>query len=197
MVKKWGITAAPNDKNPGRQKLLIKGEMNDIFLIVKTLRGVCSRPEKISGDFNFAIYLTELAPATVAKLKGVMGELNLVPAEVKPEIAGRNVVESIEPFEAPRQKLELPPDTRPAPAESKPPVRTEPEQSFKKPDLEPQTGRAPDKISPSTETQNQKTVPAAAEDQPVEDGLLITYLFWNMFALKAASLANARLFTPS
>ena len=126
MVKKWGITAAPNDKNPGRQKLLIKGEMNDIFLIVKTLRGVCSRPEKISGDFNFAIYLTELAPATVAKLKGVMGELNLVPAEVKPEIAGRNVVESIEPFEAPRQKLELPPDTRPAPAESKPPVQPRP-----------------------------------------------------------------------
>ena len=76
MLKKWDVAPAPNEKNPGRHKLLIKGEMKDIFLIVKKLGSLCSRPEKTSGEFDFIIYLSKLEMDTLKKLKAITSELS-------------------------------------------------------------------------------------------------------------------------
>ncbi|OGS14099.1 MAG: hypothetical protein A2285_10640 [Elusimicrobia bacterium RIFOXYA12_FULL_57_11] len=81
MLKKWEVVPAPNEKNPGRHKLLIKGEMKDIFLIVKKLGSICSRPEKTSGDFNFVIYLSRVEADITLKLKAVTAELGSIGGE--------------------------------------------------------------------------------------------------------------------
>ncbi len=49
--------------------------MKDVFLIVKKLGSLCSRPEKTSGEFNFVIYLPRLEIDTMGKLKAVISEL--------------------------------------------------------------------------------------------------------------------------
>ncbi len=104
MLKKWDVSPAPTDKNPTRHKLLINGEMKDIFLIVKKLGSICSRPEKTSGEFNFVIYLSKLEMDTMKKLKSVAEELSSTAAE---EV----------PFEAPKPKLRA----EPAPQPQRPP----------------------------------------------------------------------------
>ncbi|MCX5791646.1 MAG: hypothetical protein NTY45_05415 [Elusimicrobia bacterium] len=91
MLKKWDVVPAPNEKNPGRHKLLIKGEMKDIFLIVKKLGSVCSRPEKTSGAFDFIIYLSKLEMDILAKLKAVTSELGAVSGGAESD-AGLNAV---------------------------------------------------------------------------------------------------------
>ena len=91
MIKKWDVAPAPNEKNPGRHKLLIKGEMKDIFLIVKKLGSVCSRPEKTSGEFDFIIYLSELEIETMKKLKASVQKRRVRRASkpVRPGRSGR------------------------------------------------------------------------------------------------------------
>ncbi len=75
MITKWEMLPAPSEKNPARHKLRLKGEMRDIFLVVKKLGSLCSRPEKASGDFNFTIYLFKLEPDTLHKIKSLIAEL--------------------------------------------------------------------------------------------------------------------------
>ncbi len=120
MITKWDIAPAPGEKNPARHKLLIKGEMNDIFLVIKKLGGLCSRPEKTTGEFNFVIYLPKLEPDTVIKIKTLAEELG-VPASVTPP---RRAVSEPEPFEPPRQKIKTsfdePPVTEPPAAYHQP-----------------------------------------------------------------------------
>ncbi|MBI4802834.1 MAG: ATP-binding protein [Elusimicrobia bacterium] len=115
MIKKWDIAPAPSDKNPGRHKLLINGEMKDIFLIVKKLGGLCSRPEKHSGEYNFLIYLSQLEMDTVTKIKVLAAELSK-PSEQTPPRAAMPFAEP-QPFELPKPKLKISPEPRaPAPA---------------------------------------------------------------------------------
>jgi chromosomal replication initiator protein len=111
MIKKWDVAPAPNDKNPGRHKLQIKGEMKDIFLIVKKLGSVCSRPEKTSGDFDFIIYLSKLEMDTMKKLKTVTAELSTAAPEAEHEEAFGEPA----PFDAPTPKIKLAPAPAPAP----------------------------------------------------------------------------------
>ncbi|OGR63249.1 MAG: hypothetical protein A2X31_11135 [Elusimicrobia bacterium GWB2_63_22] len=116
MIKKWDVAPAPNEKNPGRHKLQIKGEMKDIFLIVKKLGSVCSRPEKTAGDFDFIIYLSKLEMDTMVKLKAVTAELSTAAPE--PEEAFGEPA----PFEVPKPKLKLAPEPAPKPAEQPKPA---------------------------------------------------------------------------
>ena len=112
MIKKWDVAPAPNDKNPGRHKLLIKGDMKDIFMIVKNLGSLCSRPEKTSGEFDFLIYLSKLEMDTMKKLKAVTAELSSpAAAAAEPEAFGGEPA----PFEAPKPKLKTEPAPAPAP----------------------------------------------------------------------------------
>ena len=118
MIKKWDVAPAPDEKHPGRHKLLINGEMKDIFLIVKKLGSICSRPEKASGDFNFVIYLSELEIGTMTKLKAITAELS-----PKGGAASESSHHGPAPFNEPKLALktepapEAPaPGPRPAPA---------------------------------------------------------------------------------
>lgn len=108
MLKKWEVVPAPNEKYPGRHKLLIKGEMKDIFLIVKKLGSVCSRPEKTSGAFDFIIYLSKLEIDVMAKLKAVTAELGSVGQASEAGV--------LDTAEQPKAKLKIVPATAPAPA---------------------------------------------------------------------------------
>ncbi|OIN99106.1 MAG: hypothetical protein COX65_08185 [Elusimicrobia bacterium CG_4_10_14_0_2_um_filter_56_8] len=114
MLKKWDVAPAPSEKNPGRHKLLIKGEMKDIFLIVKKLGSLCSRPEKTSGDYNFIIYISRLEMDTLKKLKAITSELSgpVAAAETDSAFAGEPA-----PFDSPKPKLKTGPEPAPKPAE--------------------------------------------------------------------------------
>jgi len=118
MIKKWDVAPAPNEKNPGRHKLQIKGEMKDIFLIVKKLGSVCSRPEKTSGDFDFIIYLSKLEMETMKKLKSVTAELSTAAPEPEAEDAFGEPA----PFDTPKPKLKLAPEPAPRPYEQPKPA---------------------------------------------------------------------------
>jgi len=48
--------------------------MKDIFLLVKKLGALCSRPEKTAGDFNFTVYLSKLEADTLSKISALMSE---------------------------------------------------------------------------------------------------------------------------
>ncbi|MBU2529660.1 MAG: ATP-binding protein [Elusimicrobia bacterium] len=78
MIAKWDIQPIPEPKNRDRHKLLVKGDMTDIFFIVKKLGKICSRPEKSKGDFNFIIYLSKMDMEIMTKLKQVTGELSKI-----------------------------------------------------------------------------------------------------------------------
>ena len=78
MIAKWDIKPVPVAKNKERHKLLIKGDMKDIFFIVKKLGSICSRPQKSAGDFNFTIYLSKMDTDIMVKLKQVTSELSIL-----------------------------------------------------------------------------------------------------------------------
>jgi len=136
MIRKWDIRPDPTAKNKDRHKLLIKGEMKDIFYIVKKLGGVCSRPEKSKGDFNFTIYLSRADTKIMGKLKEVTKELS------SPESAKRKGPAS---FEEPKIHLQKPVVEKPvekpaAPAEqkpTKPPIKKEEEKEVEKTQIPP------------------------------------------------------------
>ena len=86
MLKKWEVQPAPNDKNPGRHKLLIKGEMKDIFLIVKKLGSVCSRPEKTAGEYDFIIYISKLEIAKILRAEGYIANFKVAEEGAKKTI---------------------------------------------------------------------------------------------------------------
>ncbi|MBU2572827.1 MAG: ATP-binding protein [Elusimicrobia bacterium] len=157
MIKKWDIAPAPSDKNPGRHKLLIKGEMKDIFLIVKKLGGLCSRPEKNSGEFNFLIYLSMLEPDTMVKIKILAAELSQ-PAEQTPPRAATPFAEP-EPFELPKPKLKISPEPR-APAQAPRPAAPAPAPA---PKIQPQPAPAP---APAPQTFTPHVPPPVPAPQP-------------------------------
>lgn len=95
MIKKWDINPDPTGKNKDRHKLLVNGQMKDIFYIVKNLGSVCSRPEKNKGEFNFTMYLSKVDNAVLNNLKSVVAELS------KPESEQREGPKS---FETPKPK---------------------------------------------------------------------------------------------
>ncbi len=170
MLKKWDVVPAPNEKNPGRHKLLIKGEMKDIFLIVKKLGSVCSRPEKTSGAFDFIIYLSKLEMDILAKLKAVTSELGAVSGGAESD-SGLNAVAEpqwtepkIEPAPAPWTEPKIEPLPAPAPA-PKPAPRPEPAPApapAPKPAPRPEPAPAP---APKAEPAPQPA-PAMPEAQP-------------------------------
>jgi chromosomal replication initiator protein len=196
MIKKWDVSPAPNDKNPGRHKLLIKGEMKDIFLIVKSLGSLCSRPEKTSGDFDFVIYLSKLEMGTMKKLKAVTAELSrpqldVTPPRMSPPAmapapapapASEPFFSEPAPFEAPRPTIKTaPPAAPPAPAQQppafspapeEPPLFTpEPAPALKQPVAEPPVFSPPPAMAaPAAEpplfSQPQAQASAPSQEQP-------------------------------
>ncbi|OGR95733.1 MAG: hypothetical protein A2016_08250 [Elusimicrobia bacterium GWF2_62_30] len=168
MIKKWEIAPAPNEKNPGRHKLLIKGEMKDIFLIVKKLGGLCSRPEKTSGKFDFIIYLSKLEMDVMAKLKAVTAELGAIQQEQEQEPAAAAAFQDEPaPFELPKPKLNIEPAPRQA---ATPEVQREVPAAFKpvpapapEPAPAPQPAPAPEPApAPQPAPVAQKPAPAPA-----------------------------------
>lgn len=165
MIQKWEIAPAPSDKNPGRHKLLIKGEMKDIFLIVKKLGSLCSRPEKSAGEYNFLIYLSLLEIDTMTKIKVLAAELGKPSEQTPPRAAAP------EPFEQPKPKLKLttsqPQIRTPAPA---PQVRPQPAPQTPAPAPAPQPAKAPAPVytpppvqpAPAPQPQYQAPAPAPA-----------------------------------
>lgn len=122
MISKWDISPAPNDKNPDRRKLQIKGEMKDIFLIVKKLGSICSRPEKTSGKYDFIIYLSRTESDTMDKLKSVVGELAASGPDTssrreQAQVTASNLIAPVAPSPAPaREPAQPEPAPAPAPA---------------------------------------------------------------------------------
>ncbi len=154
MLKKWDIAPSPSEKNPSRHKLLIKGEMKDIFLIVKKLGSLCSRPEKTTGEFNFIIYLSALEMETLKKLKAITAELSTpAPAAEAEDAFGGEPA----PFDSPKPKLK----TAPVPAEERPERQPAPApKPVEQPRAEPQPAPKP------AEQPRRQPAPAPAEQAP-------------------------------
>ncbi len=206
MIKKWDVAPAPNDKNPGRHKLLIKGEMKDIFLIVKKLGSVCSRPEKTSGEFDFIIYLSELEIETMKKLKVVAAELSAPAAPAAAAEAEDPFAAEPVPFEAPKPKFKPEPAPEPAPrpapepaprpAPAVPPPSQPSHQGMSVPSISTRTKReepVPEKAAPA-----QAPAPAAASVSArtksrwsMELPLIPTYSFQTLIAGSHNRFAHA------
>jgi len=71
MIREWKLIATPNEKNEKRQQLLLQCDMRDVFLVVKELGKICSRPEKSKGEYNFTIYLSEVNDEVESKLNAI------------------------------------------------------------------------------------------------------------------------------
>lgn len=173
MLKKWDVGPAPTDKNPSRHKLLIKGEMKDIFLIVKKLGSLCSRPEKTSGEFDFVIYLSKLEMDTMKKLKDVTAELSAPAPEEEAFSDGPA------PFETPKPKLKTEPAPQPAPkpAEQPRPAPAPAPQAAPRPAEQPRPAPAPQPAPrpaeqprpvPAPAPQPAPAMPAAAAQPPAD-----------------------------
>ena len=74
MIREWKLIATPNEKNDKRQQLLLQCDMRDVFLVVKELGKICSRPEKAKGEYNFTIYLSEVNEEVEKKLNEIAKE---------------------------------------------------------------------------------------------------------------------------
>jgi len=122
MITKWEVAPAPSEKNPTRHKLLIKGEMRDMFLLIKKLGSLCSRPEKTSGAFDFVVYLFKLEPDTLAKIKSLTFELGAPTETTPPRIPAPASQPLPELFETPRPKINTASEPEPAPAASNAPA---------------------------------------------------------------------------
>lgn len=159
MLKKWDVAPAPSEKNPGRHKLLIKGEMKDIFLIVKKLGSLCSRPEKTSGEFDFIIYLSKLEMDTLKKLKAITFELSApTPAAEAADVFG----EEPAPFDSPKPKIKTSPAAEP-PVQQPAPRPAEQPKPAPKPAEQPVSAAAqPPADSPSVTRPRGNFVPSAA-----------------------------------
>ncbi|MFA6433404.1 MAG: DnaA/Hda family protein [Elusimicrobiales bacterium] len=174
MIKKWDISPAPSEKNPARHKLLIKGEMRDIFLVVKKLGGLCSRPEKTAGDFNFVIYLSKMEPDTAVKIKSLEAELSDLSDTAPPrQAAGPGLLEPPRPgINLPLEEPVPPPvSERPAaaqlqPASVQPPEPSPVQEPHETAQLQPASAR-PQEAPPVPEPPPVQESPAAAQPQPV------------------------------
>ncbi|MDO8802995.1 MAG: DnaA/Hda family protein [Elusimicrobiota bacterium] len=165
MLKKWDVAPAPSDKNPGRHKLLIKGEMKDIFLIVKTLGSLCSRPEKTSGEFNFIIYISKLEMDTLKKLKSITSELSVSAQAAEEE---EPFGEEPAPFFSPKPKLK----TEPVPATEQPRPAPQPAPPVAQPRPAPQPIPPAERPRPAPKPVEQpalKLPVIAAQAQPPAD----------------------------
>ena len=81
MIKEWKLIAAPNEKNDKRQQLLLQCDMVDVFIVVKELGKICSRPEKAKGEYNFTIYLSEVNKDVESKLNDIAKQQGIDPLE--------------------------------------------------------------------------------------------------------------------
>ena len=166
MLKKWDIAPSPSEKNPSRHKLLIKGEMKDIFLIVKKLGSLCSRPEKTSGEYDFIIYLSKLEMETLKKLKAVTAELSTpAPAAETEDAFGGEPA----PFDSPKPKLKTAPVPEPERPKPAPAPRPAP-----KPEERPRPAPVPQQ-EPQPAAQPEPELPvAAARARPPADSPAVT-----------------------
>lgn len=96
MIRNWNLTPAPCDNNSERYKLEIDGKMTDIFMIVKELGKICSRPEKTSGTFNFSMYLSKVDSFVDEKLNKIadLNGINHLRAEKSSEAAAAKTTDT-------------------------------------------------------------------------------------------------------
>ncbi|MDT8287260.1 MAG: hypothetical protein RQ748_09140, partial [Elusimicrobiales bacterium] len=178
MIKKWEVAPSPVDKNKDRHKLMIKGEMKDIFFIVKKLGSVCSRPEKSSGEFDFTIYLSKLETDTMSKLKEVVAELekedttrrSSAPARTfNPQAAAQTAPPSTAPAQQAPAPAPVPPQqAAPAPAPAPSPQAAPPPQPAAPP---PAAAPAPAPVTPPTQPPADKPkIPAPFGPPPTVSG---------------------------
>lgn len=81
MINEWKLIEAPTEKNSERKQLCLKCDMRDVFLVVKELGKICSRPEKSKGEYNFIIYLSKVDDEVEEKLKEIAKDQGIDPLE--------------------------------------------------------------------------------------------------------------------
>ena len=172
MIKKLDIAPAPSEKNPARHKLLIKGEMKDVFLVFKKLGAICSRPEKTTGDFDFLIYLSKLEPDTVVKIKSLASELSAPSDTTPPRSKAKAAAAGPAPFEPPRKKMKISFDDPPPPvvnAATRPAVEPAPRPAQ---NIRPQTPppSAPSPVFDKSKTETSRSAPLVPPAIPKSKG---------------------------
>jgi chromosomal replication initiator protein len=68
-MERWEILPHPNDDDPQRHLLLIRGGGTDVSAILKKFGALCGRPTPIEGeDYNMSFVLHRLTPKVLGKL---------------------------------------------------------------------------------------------------------------------------------
>ncbi len=105
MIKKWELKHTPTVRDPLRHKLSLDCEMKDVFFLMKKLGAVCSRPEKVEGEYSYSLYLLKADNAILDRAKSAIEGLS-EKKEPKPEIKKETFSENVHPEINPNIKQE-------------------------------------------------------------------------------------------
>ncbi len=141
-MDRWEIRSSPNDDDPLRHLLLMRGSGADVAAVLKKFGALCGRPTPLDGeDFNLSFVLHKVTPAVSEKLnewlekvspkpvvqpaaappKTVPAALPPPPAASLPEMPPLAAPVTLEPLKALPVAL-VPPPPAPAPLTPPPPA---------------------------------------------------------------------------
>lgn len=82
-MDRWEIRAAPNEDDPQRHLLLLRGGVADVAAVLKKFGALCGRPTPLDGeDFNLSFVLHKVTPEVNEKLNDWLGKMSPKPQDV-------------------------------------------------------------------------------------------------------------------
>lgn len=80
-MDRWEIRPSPNDDDPQRHLLLLRGGVADVAAVLKKFGALCGRPTPLDGDdFNLSFVLHKVTPEVSAKLNDWLAKMAPKPA---------------------------------------------------------------------------------------------------------------------
>lgn len=82
-MDRWEIRPSPNEDDPQRHLLLLRGGVADVAAVLKKFGALCGRPTPLEGDdFNLSFVLHKVTPEVNEKLNDWLGKMAPKPAAV-------------------------------------------------------------------------------------------------------------------
>lgn len=133
-LERWTIVASPTTKDPKRHSLLVRGDKNALYAIIRKFGALCGRPQKAKeADYNYSLYLHGVTGGQLDKIEQALAVLAPEaergaappPGEMKIERGYDPVMRAPEPPSPPPAFVPPPPKAA-APAPEPAPPKVEP-----------------------------------------------------------------------
>jgi chromosomal replication initiator protein len=139
-MDRWEIRPSPNDEDPQRHLLLLRGGVADVAAVLKKFGALCGRPTPLDGDdYNLSFVLHKVTPEVSEKLNDWLGKMSPKPVpapEPTPPPAPAPAPAAVPPMPtlAPSPMPGVPSaSTLPPPADILPPIPMPPPPPAKEP----------------------------------------------------------------